>query len=132
FFPLTVDYQERTYSAGKIPGGFFKREARLSDREILVCRFVLGERELILALECLGSRVRLIVARPADGVTQPLGDLRLGLGDVRGEAGDLRPQLLSHLLQLRLGPGLLPRAHGKSGCAGTLGCGHILPPSARC
>jgi polyribonucleotide nucleotidyltransferase len=40
FFPLTVDFVEKTSAAGKIPGGFFKREARLSDREILVCRFI--------------------------------------------------------------------------------------------
>ena len=35
FLPLTVDYQERTYAAGKIPGGFFKREGRPSEKEIL-------------------------------------------------------------------------------------------------
>ena len=35
FLPLTVDYREYTYSAGKIPGGFFKREGRPSEREIL-------------------------------------------------------------------------------------------------
>jgi polyribonucleotide nucleotidyltransferase len=38
FFPLTVDYREKVYAAGKIPGGFIKRESRPSDREILVCR----------------------------------------------------------------------------------------------
>jgi polyribonucleotide nucleotidyltransferase len=38
FLPLTVDYRESTYSAGKIPGGFFKREGRPSEREILVSR----------------------------------------------------------------------------------------------
>ena len=40
FFPLTVDYQERTYAAGKIPGGFFKREGRPPEREILTSRLV--------------------------------------------------------------------------------------------
>jgi len=40
FFPLTVDYQEKTYAAGKIPGGFFKREGRLSDRETLASRLI--------------------------------------------------------------------------------------------
>jgi polyribonucleotide nucleotidyltransferase len=40
FFPLTVDYQEMTYAAGKIPGGFFKREGRPSEREILIARFI--------------------------------------------------------------------------------------------
>jgi len=40
FLPLTVDYQEMAYAAGKIPGGFFKREGRSSDREILVSRLI--------------------------------------------------------------------------------------------
>ena len=40
FFPLTVDYRERTYAAGRIPGGFFKRETRPREREILVSRVV--------------------------------------------------------------------------------------------
>lgn len=38
FVPLTVDYRERTYAAGKIPGGFFKREGRMRDKETLACR----------------------------------------------------------------------------------------------
>jgi len=40
FFPLTVNYQEKAYAAGKIPGGFFKREARPSEAEILICRLI--------------------------------------------------------------------------------------------
>ena len=40
FFPLTVNYQEKTYAAGKIPGGFFKREARPSEKETLVSRLI--------------------------------------------------------------------------------------------
>jgi polyribonucleotide nucleotidyltransferase len=40
FFPLTVEYQEKTYSAGKIPGGFFKREGRPSEKEVLTCRLI--------------------------------------------------------------------------------------------
>ncbi|WP_439287382.1 polyribonucleotide nucleotidyltransferase [Lonepinella sp. BR2357] len=40
FFPLTVDYQERTYAAGKIPGGFFKREGRPSEGETLTARLI--------------------------------------------------------------------------------------------
>jgi polyribonucleotide nucleotidyltransferase len=40
FFPLTVDYMEKTYAAGKIPGGFFKREGRPSEKEILTCRLI--------------------------------------------------------------------------------------------
>jgi polyribonucleotide nucleotidyltransferase len=40
FLPLTCDYREYTYAAGKIPGGFFKREGRPTEREILVCRLI--------------------------------------------------------------------------------------------
>lgn len=40
FFPLTVDYQEKAYAAGKIPGGFFKREGRPSENEILIARLI--------------------------------------------------------------------------------------------
>jgi polyribonucleotide nucleotidyltransferase len=40
FFPLTVDYQERTYAAGQIPGGFFRREGRPSENETLLCRLI--------------------------------------------------------------------------------------------
>ena len=38
FFPLTVDYREKSFSAGKIPGNFFRREGRPTEREVLVCR----------------------------------------------------------------------------------------------
>ncbi len=40
FFPLTVDYQEKTYAAGVIPGGFFRREGRPSEKETLTCRLI--------------------------------------------------------------------------------------------
>jgi len=40
FFPLTVDYVEKTYAAGKIPGGFFKREGKLRDNEVLTSRLI--------------------------------------------------------------------------------------------
>ncbi|MBI5664611.1 MAG: polyribonucleotide nucleotidyltransferase [Nitrospirae bacterium] len=40
FFPLTVDYQEKAYAAGKIPGGFFKREGRPSEKEVLTSRLI--------------------------------------------------------------------------------------------
>ncbi|MEN8170692.1 MAG: polyribonucleotide nucleotidyltransferase [Pseudomonadota bacterium] len=40
FFPLTVDYQEKTYAAGKIPGGFFRREGRLGEHETLTSRLI--------------------------------------------------------------------------------------------
>ena len=38
FFPLTVDYREKSFAAGRIPGNFFRREGRPSEREVLVCR----------------------------------------------------------------------------------------------
>ena len=40
FFPLTVNYQEKAYAAGKIPGGFFKREGRPTEKEVLICRLI--------------------------------------------------------------------------------------------
>lgn len=40
FFPLTVDYREKTYAAGKFPGGFFKREGRPTSKEILTMRLI--------------------------------------------------------------------------------------------
>jgi polyribonucleotide nucleotidyltransferase len=40
FFPLTVEYREKFYAAGKIPGGYFKRETRPSDKEVLTCRII--------------------------------------------------------------------------------------------
>ena len=40
FFPLTVNYQEKTYAAGKIPGGFFRREGRPTEKETLTCRLI--------------------------------------------------------------------------------------------
>ncbi len=40
FSPLSVHYQEKTYAAGKIPGGFFKREARPSEKETLTSRLI--------------------------------------------------------------------------------------------
>ena len=40
FFPLTVDYQEKFASAGRIPGSFFKREGRISDSEVLISRLI--------------------------------------------------------------------------------------------
>jgi polyribonucleotide nucleotidyltransferase len=40
FFPLTVNYQEKTYAAGRIPGGYFKREGRASEKETLTSRLI--------------------------------------------------------------------------------------------
>lgn len=46
FFPLTVNYQEKSYAAGKIPGGFFKREGRPSEDETLIARLI--DRQFVL------------------------------------------------------------------------------------
>src|SRR5262249_47078362 len=92
---------------------------------------VLGQRELVLPLERLGARVGRVVPGVPHRIAEPLGDRRLCLVDVGGEPGDVRLELLAHLLQLRLGPGLFPRAHRKGGGAGT-GCrGHSQPPSVQ-
>ena len=40
FFPLTVEYRESTYSAGRIPGNYFRREGRPSEKEVLTCRMI--------------------------------------------------------------------------------------------
>src|SRR5580692_11036369 len=40
FFPLTVDYEEKMYAAGKIPGGFIKREGRMTEKSTLTCRLI--------------------------------------------------------------------------------------------
>src|SRR4051812_49291419 len=40
FLPLTVEYSEKTFSAGKIPGGYFKREGRPTEKEVLTCRLI--------------------------------------------------------------------------------------------
>ena len=40
FFPLTVNYQEKTFAAGRIPGGYFKREGRPTEKETLVSRLI--------------------------------------------------------------------------------------------
>ena len=71
FFPLTVEYQERTYAMGKIPGGFFKREGKPRDKEILTCRLI--DRPLRpLFPEGLTNDVQLIsLVLSSDGVNDP-------------------------------------------------------------
>ena len=51
FFPLTVNYQEKSFAAGKIPGGFFKREGRPSEKETLLSYKVMEKIFLTLGLE---------------------------------------------------------------------------------
>ena len=52
FFPLTVDYRENTYAAGKIPGGFFKREGRPTEKEILTSRLTDRSRPRVASARC--------------------------------------------------------------------------------
>ncbi|MCF7907853.1 MAG: polyribonucleotide nucleotidyltransferase [Candidatus Omnitrophica bacterium] len=71
FFPLTVEYQERTYAMGKIPGGFFKKEGRSKDDEILTARLI--DRPLRpLFPKGLTNEVQLInMVLSSDGVNDP-------------------------------------------------------------
>src|ERR1700678_3679110 len=103
FFPLTVDYREKAAAAGKFPGGYFKREGRPTEKEILTCRltdrpirplfpkgwFNEGQVQSILLsadgendsdiLSIIGASASLAVSDiPWDG---PLGALRIGRGD---------------------------------------------------
>ena len=50
FFPLTVNYQEKTYAVGKIPGGFFKREGRPTEKETLTSRLIGSLKQSPLAI----------------------------------------------------------------------------------
>ncbi len=104
FFPLTVDVEERSYAAGKIPGSFFRREGRPSTEAILVCRlidrplrptFVEGLRnEVQIVITVLSHRTRRVLRRP---------------GHQRGIRvdPDLRPAVL------RSGRRHPPRAHAR-------------------
>ncbi len=71
FFPLTVDFVEKTSAAGKIPGGFFKREARLSDREVLVCRFIDRSIRPLFTDGYNDDTMVMITVLSADGDNQP-------------------------------------------------------------
>ncbi len=71
FFPLTVDYVEKTSAAGKIPGGFFKREGRLSDREILACRFIDRSIRPLFADSYRDETQVMATVLSADGETSP-------------------------------------------------------------
>ena len=71
FFPLTVDFVEKTSAAGKIPGGFFKREGRLADREIIVCRFIDRSIRPLFADGYKDETQILATVLAADGNTHP-------------------------------------------------------------
>jgi polyribonucleotide nucleotidyltransferase len=65
FFPLTIDFEERMYAAGKIPGGFIKREARPSEGAILAARLTRPIRRCSEILQ--GGKVHPTVSRPTRG-----------------------------------------------------------------
>lgn len=71
FFPLTVDYREKTYAAGKIPGGFFKREGRPTEREILVSRLIDRPLRPLFPAHYLNEVQILSTVLSADGETSP-------------------------------------------------------------
>ena len=71
FFPLMVDYREKSYSAGKIPGGFIKREGRQSDREILTCRLTDRPLRPLFPKDFVNEVQIIIYVLSADRINQP-------------------------------------------------------------
>ncbi len=71
FFPLMVDYREKSYSAGKIPGGFIKREGRQSDREILTCRLTDRPLRPLFPKDFVNDVQIIIYVLSADRINQP-------------------------------------------------------------
>ncbi len=71
FFPLTVEYQEKTYSAGRIPGGFFKREGRSTEREILVSRLIDRSVRPLFPAACLNEVQIVVSVLSHDGENDP-------------------------------------------------------------
>jgi len=122
FFPLTVNYQEKTYAAGKIPGGFFKREGRPNENETLVSRLIdrplrplfpkgfINEVQVVATVmsnnadvnadipSLLGASAALAIAGlPFAG---PIGAARVGYIDGKYVLNPTRPQLLLSDLDL--------------------------------
>ncbi|MCW8959696.1 MAG: polyribonucleotide nucleotidyltransferase [Gammaproteobacteria bacterium] len=122
FFPLTVDYQEKTYAAGKIPGGFFRREGRPSENETLTSRLIdrpirplfpngfLNEVQVICTVVSLDAEINPDVvamigtsaALAVSGVpfNGPLGVARVGYSDGNYILNPSRSQLESSKLDL--------------------------------
>ena len=147
FFPLTVNYQERTYSAGKIPGGFFKREGRPSEKETLTSRLIdrpirplfpqgfYNEVQVVATVISLNSEVDpdipamigasaalAISGMPFDG---PIGAARVGYKDGQyllnptfSQAGGLAAESGGCGYRRR-------RTHGGVGGSGAVGTGHV-------
>lgn len=124
FFPLTVDYEERLYAAGKIPGGFFKREGRPSEAAILLCRLVdrpirplfpktfrndvqvvitalsADQENFIDILSIIGASAALTISDiPFNG---PVGAVRVGYIDGEFVFNPLASQMDRSLLDLRM------------------------------
>ena len=124
FFPLTVDYEERLYAAGRIPGSFFRREGRPSEDGILICRltdrplrplFAKGTRsEVQVALTALSSdgenRLDILAINAASAALMisgmpfggPVGAVRVGLIDDQLVINPAASQMENSLLDLRL------------------------------
>src|ERR1700682_1222080 len=116
FFPLSVDYQEKFASAGRIPGSFFKREARLNDYEILTSRLIdralrplfpddyLCEVQVLVtlissdaevmpdALACLAASAALAVSDIP--IKEIISEVRIARGDGKFIVNPSRPELL--------------------------------------
>ncbi len=88
FLPLFVEYRERTYAAGKIPGGFFKRESRPSDREILSCRLIdrplrpLFPKEFKSEIQIASHTISADGEHSADTISITGASAALGLSDI--------------------------------------------------
>jgi len=70
FFPLTVDYREKSYAAGKIPGGFIKRESRPSDEEVLTSRLTDRPIRPLFPKDFLNEVQIILYVMSADGINQ--------------------------------------------------------------
>jgi len=124
FFPLTVDYEERQYAAGKIPGGFFKREGRPSEGATLLCRLVdrplrplfskglrndvqvvvtalsVDQEHFLDILAIIGASAALTISDiPFNG---PVGAMRIGYIDGQLVVNPTVPQMEKSLLDLRV------------------------------
>ena len=124
FFPLTVDYEERLYAAGRIPGSFFRREGRPSEDGILICRltdrplrplFAKGTRsEVQITLTALSSdgenQIDVLAINAASAALMisgmpfagPVGAVRVGLIDDQLVVNPAASQMENSLLDLRL------------------------------
>jgi len=124
FFPLTVDYEERLYAAGKIPGGFFKREGRPTEAAILLCRLtdrslrplfpkgIRNEVQIVVTalsadqehyldiLSIIGASAALTISDiPFGG---PVGAIRVGYADGKLLLSPTAAEMENSLLDLRL------------------------------